>query len=304
MIRKRLIHQPYDFAFKMMYEEFPKELHEELKVPGVFVRKTDVKVLLNYMDASYIVDPDFEIIFERVIVNMEHQSTPVGKPKIYIMTDYEIKNINSENLPNLSVVASHLQIESHEQSISRTSSHILKPYYLDLGSNDNQKRLIKLNQIINNNEKITDNTALNLGIIVLFAPRDRALEITEKVVELYIKIKNKLSEKMEFVLFSVLYAMIDAYCDNQGDFERLINMIEEKTSRNNIDKFESFERVRNNLNSAQHKIVDLETQREIDQQTISDLETKQVLDQQTISDLIAENEKLKIELKKNGNKNV
>lgn len=64
--------------------------------------------------------------------------------------------------------------------------------FLDLGSEDNKERLNTLSNIINNHEEqLTVGDALNLGIIVLFAPRENACAITRQVVELYSKIKNK-----------------------------------------------------------------------------------------------------------------
>ena len=44
MIRKRRINNPFYFAFGIMYNEYAKELHEELEIPGIFRRKSNVKV--------------------------------------------------------------------------------------------------------------------------------------------------------------------------------------------------------------------------------------------------------------------
>lgn len=57
MARKRKLNNPYDFAFGVMYNEYPKEFHEELNIPGIFKRKSNVKVRLKdgrmlEMDAS------------------------------------------------------------------------------------------------------------------------------------------------------------------------------------------------------------------------------------------------------------
>lgn len=63
------INNPYDYAFGVMYNEFPKELHEILNIPGKFKRKSNIKVRLKNgtvleMDSSYVVDSDFEELFE------------------------------------------------------------------------------------------------------------------------------------------------------------------------------------------------------------------------------------------------
>lgn len=223
MLRERKIYHPFNHAFEIMYDAYPKELHENLKVPGIFVRKSEVKIRLYdgrviEMDASYIIDPDYEEIFERMVANLEHQSTPVDDEKIDIISRYGIGEIQMEGLPHLSVVASHLPKEVSKKSHRISPSDILEPYYLDLGSEDNKQRLINARRKINNNEELTSNDELQLGVIVLFAPRDRAREITEEVVGLYLRIIEKLSLNMEYVLYSVLYSMIDAYFDDEDDF--------------------------------------------------------------------------------------
>ena len=60
-----------------------------------------------------------------------------------------------------------------------------------------KEKLINVRNIINNQEEISDEDALELGIIALFAQRDKAREITKEVISLYAKISRKLSKKME-----------------------------------------------------------------------------------------------------------
>lgn len=51
------------------------------------------------MDSSYIIDPDSKTIFEPMVANGEHQSTPVGKDKLKMISRYGIQQIHDENLP-------------------------------------------------------------------------------------------------------------------------------------------------------------------------------------------------------------
>lgn len=122
MARKKKLDKPYDFAFGVMYNEYPKEFHKELNIPGIFKRKSNVKVRLKQgnvreMDASYVVDPDFKVLFEPAVVDLEHQSTPVDTPKIKIIGDYNIQQIADERLPTLNVVASHLSKEKSVRNL-------------------------------------------------------------------------------------------------------------------------------------------------------------------------------------------
>ena len=69
MSRKRKIDKPFDFGYNVMYNEYPKELHKVLNVPGIFRRKANEKVYfkdgsIGEMDSSYIIDPDSKTIFE------------------------------------------------------------------------------------------------------------------------------------------------------------------------------------------------------------------------------------------------
>ena len=244
MARKRKIDKPFDFGFGLMYNEFPKELHEELDVPGIFKRKSNVKVRLKNgkvleMDASYVVDPDFKVLFESAVVDLEHQSTPVDEDKIIVIGDYNIQQIADERLPTLNVIASHFSQEKSVKEYQRTPTNTTKLMFLDLGSDDNEKRLSTVSDIINyNEEQLTVNDALNLGIIVLFAPRDDACAITRQVVLLYNAIKKK-TEKLEFVLYSVITAMIDAYFDDENEFKELMDMINNETAEDIVGKFET-----------------------------------------------------------------
>ena len=227
-----------------MYNEYPKEFHEELNIPGIFKRKSNVKVRLKdgrmlEMDASYVVDPDFKVLFEPAVVDLEHQSTPVDMPKIKIIGDYNIQQIADERLPPLNVIASHLNEEKSIREFERTPTSTTKLMFLNLGRQDNKKRLNTVSNIIKNHEEhLTIGNALNLGIIVLFAPRDSACEITRQIVELYNKIKNK-PKKLEYTLYSVICTMIDAYFDDDEEFKELIDMINNETGEDVVGRFET-----------------------------------------------------------------
>ncbi len=244
MARKRKLNNPYDFAFGVMYNEYPKEFHEELNIPGIFKRKSNVKVRLKdgrrlEMDASYVVDPDLKVLFEPAVVDLEHQSTPVDMPKIKIIGDYNIQQIADERLPPLNVIASHLNEEKSIREFERTPTSTTKLMFLNLGRQDNKKRLNTVSNIIKNHEEhLTIGNALNLGIIVLFAPRDSACEITRQIVELYNKIKNK-PKKLEYTLYSVICTMIDAYFDDDEEFKELIDMINNETGEDVVGRFET-----------------------------------------------------------------
>ena len=283
MARKRKIDKPFNFGYNVLYNEYPKELHVDLNVPGIYRRKSNRKVYfkdgsIGEMDSSYIVGPDFEKIFEPMVANGEHQSTPVGKDKIKMISYYGIQQIHDESLPQFSYIASHIDKEKHVQSYKRSPTDIIEPYFLDLGEEDNEKRLNNVREIIKQQEDISNEDALNLGIIALFAPRNNAQNITEEVVMLYGEIADRLSQKMEFALYSVLYAMVDAYFDDENEYRRVIKMLKEKTSQESVEKVES-------LDIAQNKISELEKANASANGKISDLEKAYASANGKISDL-------------------
>ena len=87
----------------------------------------------------------------------------------------------------------------------------------------------------------------DLGIIAVFAPRYKSQILTGEVVELYCAISHQLSRKMESTLYSVIYAMIDAYFDDENEYEEMINMINENTTVETIEKFESLDIFKNKV---------------------------------------------------------
>jgi len=56
---------------------------------------------------------------------------------------------------------------------------------------------------------------------------------------------------MEFTLYSVLFAMSDAYFDDEHKFEYVIKMLKEKTTSETIEKFET-------LTTFKNKVLELE----------------------------------------------
>lgn len=180
-------------------------------------------------------------------MNLEHQSTPVSEEKIQIIGDYNIQQIADERLPTFNVIASHIDKEKSVQKYKRTPTSTTELYFVNLGEENIQQRLNTVSNIIRNNEKhLTTKDALNLGLIVLFAPRKKSRQITRKVVNLYIQIKN-MPKKLEYTLYCVINAMINAFFDDEKEHEELIKMINNETENEIIGRFETEIRTQNRL---------------------------------------------------------
>ena len=252
--------KPFDLCHSIMFSEFPKTYTSTIGVPGKFVKKINRRVHLKdgtcgEMDSAYIADPDYNILFERAAVALEHQSIRVGDSKLDKFGDYDIQLVVDEHLPTLLVVASHLNKEKSKKELIRTPSDITRLYFLDLGEENITKRLITVSEIINNNKHLNTENALNLGVIALYAPRKHAPEILKTVINLYLKIMNNLDLKMEYTLYSVITILIDAYFDDENECARLKNMIDEKTSPESKELFESH---KNTIESLEYAKEDLQ----------------------------------------------
>ena len=290
-MRERIYSKHFDKGHSILFNGAPAEYTTIMGVPGFFVKKINRMVHLKdgtggEMNAAYIADPDFELLFERVAVAFEHQSKPVGDEKLDKFGDYDTQLVVDEHLPTLICVACNISPSKSVNELIRSPSDITKPYFLDLSEDNIYKRLNMVEGIINSNEYLSRENALNLGVIVLFAPRNHACELTERVVNLYIKISMDLDFKIGLILYSVIVLMIDAYFDDEDEFRRLMDMMDNNTSSEVIDGFSPFDGFRESLENADRRIAELEEENS----RISELEAEN-------SELEAENSELEARIK-------
>ena len=317
---EREIHNPFNFGFELIYDSLAADFHVNLGIPGIFFKKCSKSIIIDgrilEADACYMVLPDYITLHEKAIAIVEHQSKEVNNVKIVAISDYEIGKIQKTGLPPLTVVACHLDKSKSVQKYARTPSYITQPLFLDLDEENNTERLSTLRDNINSDNELSISEALNIGTVVLFAPRERGLEITEEVIGLYDKLSID-NEILDFTLYGVLYAMIDAYSIYEHDFRRLKNMLDETTETDIINKFDAFQKVHYELEIAKKeqqvatdrihmlesdnatqasKISSLESENENKDSKISFLESENENKDSKISSLEAKNLKLQREL--------
>ena len=237
----KTIPQPFNYSFTLMFEEYPEELIEVLKAPGKFIRKANTHVKLpdgktGEMDCPYVADPDYKTLFEKTIVIMEHQRLAVNLPKNKMISNYAIQGIADEKIPFYLLVASHIDPSKHQEEYGRTESFIHRLQFLELGEQDNWERLNSVRNKLKFNKKITVKDGLNLGIAVVFAPEHCAKERTREALHYYQE-SEPTSKRLEYVLYSVFNCMIDAYFDDEKEYQRMIKMLNEKTSTQTKEKY-------------------------------------------------------------------
>lgn len=279
MKRKKKYKDPFDSCHNIMFNEYPLEYTNNLGIPGEFIKKIDCKVDLKdssrgQMDSAYVAKADNELLFENVAVNLEHQSYPVDDKKLNQIGKYDIQLVVNENLPTFMVVASHLDKKLSKNLLKRSPSNILKLYFLNLDEKNICQRLNRVEEIINNNKNLTTEDLLNLGIIGLYAPRDKASEIIKRIVNLYVKIVNNLDRQMEYVLYSVLNYLIDAFTVDEKEYKRMINMIDKNTSNESVEEFESIKCSRRDLMNVKEELSDTKEELSDVKEALSNSEDK------------------------------
>ena len=279
MGRKKKYKDPFDSCHNIMFNEYPLEYTNNLGIPGEFIKKIDCKVDLKdssrgQMDSAYVAKADNELLFENVAVNLEHQSYPVDDKKLNQIGKYDIQLVVNENLPTFMVVASHLDKKLSKNLLKRSPSNILKLYFLNLDEKNICQRLNRVEEIINNNKNLTTENLLNLGIIGLYAPRDKASEIIKRIVNLYVKIVNNLDRQMEYVLYSVLNYLIDAFTVDEKEYKRMINMIDKNTSNESVEEFESIKCSRRDLMNVKEELSDTKEELSDAKEALSNSEDK------------------------------
>lgn len=266
MKRTREISHPFNYGFTLMFEEFPKDYVEVLKAPGKFVKKANTQVKLpkgktGEMDAPYIADPDGEKLFERTIIILEHQRQAVDEEKNYMISNYVIQVVADEKLPYYVAIASHLDEDKHQKEFKRNDSFIVRLQFLDLGERDNWERLNNVRDKIRFNKNLSVKDSLNLGIIVLFAPEGCAKERTREALHYLLELEIT-SKRLEYVLYSVFYCMIDAYFDDEYEYKRMMNMLNQKASNETKEKFASEIRRENRLKQLSAEKDELSAERD------------------------------------------
>ena len=263
MKRKRKYSKHFDACHKIMFNAFPDEYTKLIGVPGHFVKKVKRVVHLKdgtggEMDSAYIANPDYEILFEKAAVCLEHQSKSIGDEKIVKIGDYDIQLVVNEHLPTLMVVASHIPPENQKNKLIRTPSDKTELYFVDLTEENIMERLNNVKTIINNNKHLSRKDALNLGIVMNYAPRKNAIEITREITNIYIKTVDDLDFETQSILYDVIIILIDAYIDDENEYQRLIKMINNRTSKEIIENFNPFVGLEESLEYANTRISNLE----------------------------------------------
>ena len=231
--RKSKIHHQYNLAFMTMFDEFPKEQTESLNMPGKYKEPTSRFVIHNNKeleaDAPYIAEPDGEILKETTVNLLEHESDPPSPSDLIRFWIYLMYKMRKTGYPGFLAIASKYPPLKSALKYEISPTVTLKPHYIDLGERDNWERLYRVRNKCRFNKVMSVETGLDLGNAVLFAPDDCARERTREGLHYFLESEME-NSRLEFVLCTVFYCTIDAYFDDEEEYRRLIDMIDEKVN--------------------------------------------------------------------------
>jgi hypothetical protein len=235
---------PRDSTFRFLQEYHSEAQHISLRFPGIFVKTlpTDVFTINNRsfrMDGAELVLPDDTLPCKSVL-NPEQQTKALTPEKVHVLYDYKLQLTFNHKLPSLNVVVTNIGDKDHTV-IYESHGDAFKIYIRVFNDKEISQRLSTVSKIIYNNQYLSQELALNLGVIGLYAPREHACEIMETVVDLYIHIVADLDLAMEYTLYSVITILLDAFFDDENEYGRLTKMIDEKTSKESKMHFASHE---------------------------------------------------------------
>ena len=244
MIETGDVHHPNDITFKYLYTVMPEKLKNYFKLPGKFVRNFPTNIIIGdgmerEMDWLILVRSDDDDIGE-LLINIEFQSSYVTQEKIRTMADYADYSRTYYNRPVLTVVVVTDGYEKSVKEYSRTPSDILKPIFIHMGEDEIIERLNNLEKKISNQEQLTDDEALDIALLPMFAPKDNAMSITERITRLF-SVDKSLNGAFRNNIAFALSIMIRKYFDCTAKGKELLKLIEPEINKSKLRDVIDFE---------------------------------------------------------------
>ena len=223
----------------------PKILHKYFRLPGKYVRNYTTRIIKRdgsegEMDWLILVEPDGHRLFEKILINVEFQSSSVTKGKIKIISEYKDYSKTYYGLPVLSVIIITDGFKSSELEYSRVESDILKPIYIHINFDEIIERLNNLEEKIINHEALNENDGLDMVYLPMFAPKKEGKWITEKVLHLFNR-DTSLKKPFRGHVGYGISLMVKKYFKSTPKAEELLKMLEEKVNDSKLRIVAEFE---------------------------------------------------------------
>ena len=241
-IPRHTVHHPNDVTIQYMIDVMPEKLHHRLKLPGKYIKSYPTRIIRRdgserEMDWLILVEVEENRKTEKILINVEFQSTAVTKNKIEIFSDYKDYAKTYYGLPVLTVVVITNGYENSQKEYSKVSSDILRPIYIHM---DEKKLIERLNNIKKDIDNISDDEAIDMVLLPMFASKEQAPYVTEEIVKLFSKNKTLTGVFREDIGFA-LSIMVKKYFDLTDKGKELLSMMEQEVTNNRLRNVIDFE---------------------------------------------------------------
>ena len=245
MVLTKKVHHPNDITNIYFMQVIPEILHHYFRLPGRFIRNYTTRIVRRDgsegdMDWLILVEVYVNGSVERILINVEFQSSRVTKKKIKIISDYNDYAKTYYGLPVLSIVIITDGFESSEKEYSIVDSEILRPVYFYISQEDIIKRLNNLEEKINNNEQLSDDEGLDMVFVAMFASRRDAEEITKKLAKLFLNDKSLIGPLKDYIGYG-LSIMIKKNVKNTNEIMEFLKMLDTKVDNSKLKLVSEFE---------------------------------------------------------------
>jgi hypothetical protein len=245
MPRVNRVHHVNDVTNVYFSNVIPKVLHRYFRLPGKFVRNYTTRIVKRdgsegEMDWLILVEPDGHRLFEKILINVEFQSSKVTKEKIRIISEYKDYAKTYYGLPVLTVIIITDGYEYSDVEYSRVDSDILKPIFICIDFNEIIERLNNLEEKILNHIELNEEDGLDMVFLPMFAPKKEGKWITEKVLHLFNRDKTLKKPFRGHVGYGISL-MVKKYFKSTSKAEELLKMLEEKVNDSKLRLVAEFE---------------------------------------------------------------
>ena len=235
MPRVNRVHHVNDVTNVYFSNVIPKVLHRYFRLPGKFVRNYTTRIVKRdgsegEMDWLILVEPDGHRLFEKILINVEFQSSRVTKEKIKIISEYKDYAKTYYGLPVLTVII----------ITSRVDSDILMPIFIRMDFDEIIERLNNLEEKILNHIELSEDDGLDMVFLPMFAPKKEGKWITEKVLHLF-NMDKTLKKPFRGHVGYGISLMVKKYFKSTSKAEELLKMLEEKVNDSKLRIVAEFE---------------------------------------------------------------
>ena len=242
---KSEIHHPNDILVKFSQNVFPKEMFEYFKLSGKFVKNYPTVIIKRdgserRMDWLILSRSDGDDEFGELLINVEFQSSAVDVDKLRAIADYKDYAKTYYGKPVLSVIIISEGYESSKKGYKISESEILKPHFIHMGWEELTERLNNLEEKIRGHEILSNDEALDIVFLPMFAPKCKAEFVTEKITRL-LACDESLTGIFRNDVAQALSFMIIKYFDCTPKGKELLELIKQEIDNSRLRDVVDFE---------------------------------------------------------------